>query len=100
MAEPAVLDIGTGSGSIAIAIAVNAHAARVTAIDISDDALAVAARKAERHRVASRIAFRRADCFDVPTGESPLGEFDLIISNPPYVDGDAVARLAPELSIS
>ena len=97
MREPRVLDIGTGSGAIAIAIAVNAHAARVTAIDISDDALAVAARNAERHRVASRIAFRRADCFDVPTGESPLGEFDLIVSNPPYVDDDALAGLEPEI---
>ena len=60
-----VLDIGTGSGAIAIAIAVNAPHARVTAVDISADALAVAARNARRHRLEDRVTVRRADCFEV-----------------------------------
>jgi len=97
MREPRVLDIGTGSGAIAIAIAVNAHAARVTATDISDDALALAARNAVRNEIADRIAFRRADCFEVGEGESPLGFFDLIVSNPPYIDEESLAGLQPEV---
>lgn len=97
MREPRVLDIGAGSGAIAIAIAANARAARVTATDISDDALAVAARNAMRHHVADHIAFRRADCFEVPTGESLLGFFDLIVSNPPYIDDDSLGNLEPEV---
>lgn len=96
-ANARVLDIGTGSGAIAIAIAANAHAARETATDISDDALAVAARNAMRHQVAGRIAFRRADCFEAGGGESPLGRFDLIVSNPPYIGDDALVGLEPEV---
>ncbi len=68
----ACLDIGTGSGAIAIAIAVNAPQARVTALDISADALAVASRNARRHRVEDRVTLRRADCFDVLDGDPRL----------------------------
>jgi release factor glutamine methyltransferase len=94
---PRVLDIGTGSGVVAIAIAANAPAARVTATDISADALALAARNAARHRVADRVTFRRADCFEVLDAEPPLGRFDLIVSNPPYIDDGALAGLEPEV---
>ena len=97
MRDPRVLDIGTGSGAIAIAIAANAPAARVTATDTSDDALAVAARNAMLHQVAGRVEFRRADCFEVGEGESPLAFFDLIVSNPPYIDEESLASLEPEV---
>lgn len=97
MRDPRVLDIGTGSGAIAIAIAANAPDARVTATDISADALALAARNASRHRVADRVTFRRADCFEVVDGEPPLGSFDLIVSNPPYIEDGALAGLEPEV---
>jgi release factor glutamine methyltransferase len=97
MSDPAVIDIGTGSGAIAIAIAANASTARVTATDISADALAIAARNASRHRVAGRVTFRRADCFEVLDGDSPLERFDLIVSNPPYIDDESIAGLAPEV---
>jgi release factor glutamine methyltransferase len=92
-----VLDIGTGSGAIAIAIAVNAPNAQVTAADVSNDALALSARNAMRHQVESRITFRHADCFEVGEGESPLGFFDLIVSNPPYIDDESLAGLEPEV---
>jgi release factor glutamine methyltransferase len=95
--DPRVLDIGTGSGAIAIAIAANAPAVRVTATDISPRALALAARNAVRHRVADRVSFRRADCFEVLDAEPPLGRFDLIVSNPPYIDDAALAGLEPEV---
>ena len=92
-----VLDIGTGSGAIAIAIAVNAPRARVTALDISADAIAVASRNARRHRVAGRVTFRRADCFDVRDGGPALEHFELIVSNPPYLDEAEIAALEPEV---
>ena len=92
-----VLDIGTGSGAIAIAIAVNVPRARVTALDISADAIAVASRNARRHRVEGRVTFRRADCFDVRDGGPALEHFELIVSNPPYLDEAEIAALEPEV---
>jgi release factor glutamine methyltransferase len=91
-----VLDIGTGSGAIAIAIAVNAPRASVTAVDISADAIAVASRNARRHRVEDRVTFRRADCFDVLDGPA-LETFDVIVSNPPYLDDAEIASLEADV---
>ena len=92
-----VLDIGTGSGAIAIAIAVNAARARVTAVDISADAIAVASRNAEHHRVGDRMTLRRADCFDILDGGPALGSFEVIVSNPPYLDDAEIAALEPDV---
>ncbi|MGD0670907.1 MAG: peptide chain release factor N(5)-glutamine methyltransferase [Candidatus Binatus sp.] len=92
-----VLDIGTGSGAIAIAIAVNAPRARVTAVDISADAIAVASRNARRHKVEDRATIRRADCFEILDGGPALGSFDVIVSNPPYLDDAEIAALEPEV---
>jgi release factor glutamine methyltransferase len=96
-ADARVIDIGTGSGAIAIAIAVNAPRTRVTALDISADAIAVASRNARRHRVEGRVTFRRADCFDVLDGGPALEHFELIVSNPPYLDEAEIASLEPEV---
>ncbi|MDB5107228.1 MAG: putative N(5)-glutamine methyltransferase PrmC [Candidatus Binatus sp.] len=92
-----VLDIGTGSGAIAVALAVNAPDIHVTAIDISPEALDVARDNAERHNVGSRFDFRIADFFDVQDDRPPLGSFDLIASNPPYIDEAEMSSLAPEV---
>jgi release factor glutamine methyltransferase len=92
-----VLDIGTGSGAIAIAIAVNAPQARVTAVDISADALAVAACNAKNNRVENRVTLRRADCFDALDGGPAFETFDLIVSNPPYLDEAEIAALEPDV---
>jgi len=92
-----VLDLGTGSGAIAIAITANAPEAHVVATDISAAALEVAKRNAMRIGVASRVEFRRADLFGPLDGGSTLGRFDLIVSNPPYVEEGAEASLAPEI---
>jgi release factor glutamine methyltransferase len=96
-ANARVLDIGTGSGAIAIAIAVNAPSALVTATDISADALEVASRNIRRHGAEDRIKLRRADCFDVLDGGAALGTFDVIVSNPPYLDEKEIAALEPEV---
>ena len=87
----AIVDVGTGSGCLAVTLAREFPGARVTAIDVSPAALAVARRNAARHGVAGRVSFLRASMLD----EAP--EADLIVSNPPYVpDGDR-ASLPPEV---
>ena len=96
-ANARVLDVGTGSGAIAIAIAVNELRTRVTAVDISSDAIAVASRNARRHRVDERVAFRRSDCFEVLDGGPALGTFDVIVANPPYLGDTEIAALELEV---
>jgi release factor glutamine methyltransferase len=93
-AAPAVLDLGTGSGCVAVSLAHQCPGARVTAVDISPDALEVARRNAEQHGVADRVAFLGGDLFaPLPAGAA----FDLIVSNPPYVTPGELAELAPEV---
>lgn len=90
--KPKVLDIGTGSGCLAISIGWKKKEAEITAIDISPDALEVASRNAARHGISERITFLLGDLFE------PLGKdqrFDLILSNPPYIPHDEIARLEP-----
>ena len=78
---PRVLDIGTGSGALAVAIAKQHKTARVTAVDVSPAALAVAAANAQRHGIADRVTFLEGDLFGPVAGQT----FDLIVSNPPYI---------------
>jgi release factor glutamine methyltransferase len=90
MPEPHVIDMGTGSGAIAVAVAHQHKGARVTAVDVSADALAVAKRNAERNDVAERIRFIQGDLFaPIPAGE----RFDFILSNPPYIPRNEIPRL-------
>lgn len=88
------LDIGTGSGCIAIALAAHWPGVRVVASDVSADALTVAARNVALHRLQERVELCRADVFD----GLPARRFDLIISNPPYVEEAAVAGLPAEFA--
>ncbi|NTW84171.1 MAG: peptide chain release factor N(5)-glutamine methyltransferase [Chlorobiaceae bacterium] len=86
IANPAILDIGTGSGCIAVTMARLSPSLRITAVDISRDALAVARMNAEKHDVASRITFAEADMFDERfAGKLPAERYDMIVSNPPYI---------------
>lgn len=88
------LDFGTGSGCIAIALAVKCPAARVTAVDVSAEAIVLAKENAERNGVAERIQFAHGDGFAaVSTGQ----RFDLIISNPPYIATSEIETLQPEV---
>ncbi|MBV8772462.1 MAG: peptide chain release factor N(5)-glutamine methyltransferase [Deltaproteobacteria bacterium] len=96
--EARVCDIGTGSGAIAVSIAANAGGAHLTATDVSSDALMVARRNAIRLKLASRITFSEADCFDPIDKLEALGRFDLVVSNPPYIREDEIAWLSPEVS--
>ena len=74
-----VLDIGTGSGCIAISLTKNLHNAKVSALDISKDALEVALENAELNNV--NIEFIHADIFEYQSDK----KYDVIVSNPPYV---------------
>lgn len=87
-----ILDIGTGSGCIAIAAALAFPKARVDAADVSPAALEVAAINIERHQLRHRVSIYQTDVF----AGLPAAEYDLIISNPPYVDAATMRSLPTE----
>src|SRR5262249_8620149 len=92
LAAPRVLDIGTGSGNLPVAVAYQHKGAQVTAVDLSAEALAVAARNAARHGVADRICFLSGDLFAPLAREAT---FAFILSNPPYIAHEDIRGLAP-----
>ena len=87
-----VLDLCTGSGCLAILAALTFPRAKVDAVDLSAGALALARRNVATHRLGDRVTLYRGDLFQ------PLGKqrYDLIITNPPYVDARGMAKLPPE----
>ena len=83
-----ILDIGTGSGAIAISLARLIEGAEVVAVDISKEALAIARRNAER--LGAKVEFVEGDAL----GDlSHLGEFNIIVSNPPYIPQSDIADM-------
>lgn len=88
------LDFGTGTGCIAIALAVKCPNAKVTALDISPDALTLARQNAEQNKVAERIQFLPGDGFAALPASA---QFDLIVSNPPYIASAEIETLDPEV---
>ena len=89
-----VLDLCTGSGCIGIACAYVLPQARVTLSDISDAALEVADSNIARHALSDRVSTVRSDLFSNLVGR----QFDIIVSNPPYVPEDELAGLDTEFS--
>lgn len=87
-----VLDLCTGSGCLAVIAAVRFPNAAVDAVDVSADALAVAARNVAEHGLNNRITLHCGDLF----GPVHSTRYDVIISNPPYVDTAGMAALPPE----
>jgi release factor glutamine methyltransferase len=92
--EPVALDMGTGSGCLAITLAGNSAAARIYATDVSEKALDVARKNAADNGVADRLEFVHGDGLSAVRAGS---QFDLIVSNPPYIAEAELATLAPEV---
>ena len=93
--EPApgrVLDVGTGSGVIALTLAAALPQAQVEAVDISEDALALARENATRLALAERVRFSRSDLL-----AGVEGEFGLIVANLPYIDRAVISTLSREV---
>ena len=87
-----IVDVGTGSGSLAITAALCFPHSRVTALDLADAALALAARNIERHDLQRRVRVERSDGLSACAGR----RYDLILSNPPYVPWQEYLTLPPE----
>ena len=86
-----VLDICTGSGCIGITVAKNAKKADITLLDVSSDALLVARKNAERHGVLARLV--KCDILK----EEICGEYDVVVSNPPYIARDEIKTLETDV---
>lgn len=78
-----VLEIGTGSGIISVMLALLVEEIEIVAVDINEKALQLAQKNANKHNVQNRISFIKSDLF-----ENVVGEFDMCISNPPYIAND------------
>jgi release factor glutamine methyltransferase len=91
VAVPRVLDVGTGTGAIALALADEHPGARVTGIDVSADALALARENAGRTNLDVELLEH-----DVHAG-LPAGPWDLVVSNPPYVEPEQLDTLMPDV---
>ena len=87
-----ILDLCCGSGCLAILAALAFPRAKIDAVDLSAGALALARRNVATHRLGDRITVHRGDLFRPLQGQ----RYDLIISNPPYVDAGGMAKLPPE----
>lgn len=83
-----ILDVGTGSGAIAVALAKKVEGAEVVAVDISEKALHIAAENVARHN--ANVTLVKADALG---DMSHLGQFDIIVSNPPYIPQSDIAAM-------
>ncbi|MBN9614367.1 MAG: protein-(glutamine-N5) methyltransferase, release factor-specific [Acidobacteriales bacterium 59-55] len=93
-----ILDVGTGTGAIALALAAHLPQARITAVDISAEALEVARENAAAHNLSDRIRFHQTDLISgLPQDEERIGFFDAVVSNPPYIPEDDRASLHPQV---
>ncbi|MBP3661235.1 MAG: peptide chain release factor N(5)-glutamine methyltransferase [Oscillospiraceae bacterium] len=93
--NPRILDLCTGSGCIGLAIASRVKDAKVTLADLSREALAVAKKNVTLHHMTGRVSCVQADAMADPP--SFLGQFDMIVSNPPYIDAKDMETL--EISV-
>jgi release factor glutamine methyltransferase len=87
-----ILDVGSGSGALAVTLAAELAHATVVAADLSEQALDKTRQNAERHGVAERMQYVHGDLL-----AQVQGNFDIIVSNPPYIAEDERAELAPDV---
>jgi release factor glutamine methyltransferase len=91
--QPRIVDVGTGSGAIAVTLARQLPTTEITAVDLSESALQVARNNARQNAVDHRIRFLQGDLLVPVAGE----QFDLVVSNPPYVPNTDRALIAVEV---
>jgi release factor glutamine methyltransferase len=89
-----IVDVGAGSGAIAIALAHHLPHAQLTALDLSPEAVAVAASNAQLNSLGHRIRPLRSDLLSALAGEPP---FDAVVSNPPYIPSEDRDTLHPQI---
>jgi release factor glutamine methyltransferase len=92
--EPRVLDVGVGSGAIALSIADEHPGAKVVGVDYCASALSLAEENRARTAVDGRVRLQKSDLLD-----DVAGQFDLVVSNPPYVSPDEFESLQPEIRL-
>jgi release factor glutamine methyltransferase len=95
--ELRIVDIGTGCGAIALALATEIPFAHIYALDRSRDALRIAGRNATTLGLSDRIHLLEGDLFEPLLQARGQREFDVIVSNPPYIPSDALVSLPPEI---
>ncbi len=93
-----ILDIGTGSGNIAISLAHNLPESRVVGIDISKEALKIAAKNVKKHLPDNRVFLLQSDLFDRKFINIFKNRFDVIVSNPPYIKKEEFDLLDAEIT--
>lgn len=91
--HPVFCEVGVGSGCISVSILHELETARGIGLDVSDDALAIAAANARKHGVAARLILQKSDVFEVLENE----KFDLVVSNPPYIPVAEMTNLQREV---
>jgi release factor glutamine methyltransferase len=90
VAQPHIVDVGTGSGCIALALANELKSAEVCAVDLSQEALEIARANAARLQVDKRVRFLQSNVLDAFAGRD---DFDFVVSNPPYVGLDEADKV-------
>jgi release factor glutamine methyltransferase len=92
-----ILDVGTGTGAIALALAAHLPQARITAIDLSAEALEVARENAATYGLTSRVRLLLSDLLIGIPQKDQTSSFDVIVSNPPYIPENERAELHPQV---
>ncbi len=90
--QPSFFEVGVGTGCISVSILHLIETAKAVAVDISEQALDLARRNAERHGVSERLSLLKSDLF-----AEARGKFDIIVSNPPYIPLGDAPQLQPEV---
>lgn len=93
--SPLIIEIGTGSGVVSVVVGIRLQRARLVATDISAEALKVAAKNFQQHRLTDRVTWAQGAWLDPLDQFDVVGRADVLVSNPPYVCSEAIEQLPP-----